>query len=110
MLLVRRAVRTGGDFDRSVNPISTRRTDYAHHITTLSPTPPPNFRPSYGPGKYTLMSRADKLSNYIPLVLEKRLTIYLLMGGHLTMNTQTSSKYGTMMWQYVLLTRKSHDS
>ena len=56
------------------------------------------------------MSRADKLSNYILLVLEKKVNDLFTDGGHLTMNTQTSSKYGTMMWQYVLLTHKSHDN
>ena len=30
------------DFERSVNPILTRGTDYVHHITTRSP-PPPGF-------------------------------------------------------------------
>ena len=27
----------GGDFDRTVNPISTNGEDYAHHITTCPP-------------------------------------------------------------------------
>ena len=71
---------------------------------------PQIFRPSYGPGKYTLMSRADKFSNYILLVLEEKVNDLFTDGGHLTMNTQTSSKYGTMMWQYVLLTHKSYDN
>ena len=56
------------------------------------------------------MSRADKFSNYILLVLEEKVNDLFTDEGHLTMTTQTSSKYGTMMWQYVLLTHKSHDN
>ena len=46
-------VGTGGemslpDFDGAVTPISTKGTDYAHHITT-SPQPLQIFRTSYGP-------------------------------------------------------------
>ena len=46
------AVGTGGgialpDFNGTVIPISTRGTDYAHHITT-SPYPLQIFRTSYG--------------------------------------------------------------
>ena len=52
MFATRRPVGAGGsmaspDFDRCVNLISTRGTDYAYHITTASA--PQIFRPSYGP-------------------------------------------------------------
>ena len=39
------------DFEQSVNPISTNRADYVHHITSCPPHPQ-IFRSSYGPAEW----------------------------------------------------------
>ena len=66
----------GAVFGRTVNPISTRGADYAHHSTT-SPPPPPDFQPLRRPS-YVLQSTGRYRAG--PLVFKKRRHV-LQIGG-----------------------------
>ena len=50
------------DFGRSVNPISSRGADYAHHITTWHTR---IFRPSYGPASYEVQWEGETLDRQV---------------------------------------------
>ena len=54
-------------FDRSVNPVSARGTDYAHHITTA---PPPGF--SYLPSALGAHKNCRKRKSWRKLRFQKQ--------------------------------------